>query len=268
MPIHYEVHGRTEPGARTLVLSAGLGGAGAFWQPQMAALTPHYRVVLYDHRGTGHNSGPLPDHYTIAAMADDVIEILDALDCKTCTFIGHALGGLAGLDLALRAEARLEALVLVNAWAKTEAQTRYCFSIRKDLLFHAGPAAYVRAQPLFLYPAPWLAQNQERLARDEAHGIAHFQGQDTLLKRIGALESFDVTSQLGDIKIPTLVAASRDDLLVPWTASRILADGLPAARLWVTAEGGHGYTVTEPEIFNAGLLSFLKETASPPHPPA
>jgi aminoacrylate hydrolase len=257
--MHYEVHGSADA-AETVLLSAGLGGAGAFWTPQIAALAARFRVVLYDHRGTGANAGPLPENYTITAMADDVIAILDALAIARCAFVGHALGGLVGLDLALRAPERLAKLVLVNAWARTDAQTKYCFAIRKDLLLHVGPEAYVRAQPLFLYPAPWLSQNQARLARDEAHGIAHFQGTDTLLKRIGALTAFDVTARLGDIRVPTLVAAARDDLLVPWTASTILAEGIPGARLWVTPEGGHGYTVTEPDAFNAGLIAFLTET--------
>jgi aminoacrylate hydrolase len=257
--MHYEVHGSADA-AETVLLSAGLGGGGAFWTPQIAALAERFRVVLYDHRGTGANAGPLPEGYTIGHMADDVVEILDALAIERCAFVGHALGGLVGLDLALRASGRLSKLVLVNAWAKADAHTLYCFAIRKDLLRHVGPAAYVRAQPLFLYPAPWLSQNQERLARDEAHGIAHFQGTDTLLKRIGALTAFDVTARLGDVPTPTLVAASRDDMLVPWTASSILANGIPGARLWVTPEGGHGYTVTEPDVFNAGLIAFLTET--------
>ena len=52
------------------------------------------------------------------------------------------------------------------------------------LLKHEGPAAYVRAQPIFLYPADWLAKNAERAAQEEAHGLAGFQGADTLRRRI------------------------------------------------------------------------------------
>ena len=255
--MHYEVHGEALSEG-TVLMSSGLGGAGSFWAPQLPALCRRYCVVTYDQRGTGRSAEPLPDAYSIAAMADDVTAILDELGIGRCYFVGHALGGLVGLDLALRRPERIGSLVLVNAWARGNAHTTRCFDVRRDLL-RIGPEAYVRAQPLFLYPAPWMARNAERLAREHEHAVAHFQGTDTLLKRIAALLAFDVADRLGEIACPTLVAAARDDLLVPWTASETLAAGIPGARLWVVAEGGHGFTVTEPEAFNAALRGFLAE---------
>lgn len=255
--MHHEITGRTDPAAETIVLSAGLGGAGAFWQPQMAALNARFRVISYDQRGTGRNTEALPDNYTIGHMADDVIAMLELLGISKCHFMGHALGGIVGLEVALRKPSLLSKLVLVNAWAKADSHTARCFAVRKHLLLNTGVEAYVQAQPIFLYPAAWLSQNAERVAQEEKHGIAHFQGADTMLKRIGALLAFDVSKRLNEIKVPTLVAVSRDDVLVPWTASQILADGLPNAELWMVPEGGHGFTVTQPDAFNARMLSFL-----------
>lgn len=241
-----------------MLLSSGLGGAGAFWAPQLDALSGRYRVVTYDHRGTNGSPGLLPEPYSIAAMADDVADVLDAVGAEQAHVIGHALGGIVGLELARRQPCRVESLVVVNGWVRAGAHTRRCFDVRRDLLRGSGPEAYVRAQPLFLYPAAWMEAHAERLAREDAHGVAHFQGSATLLARIEALLAFDATGWLGEVRCPVLVAASRDDLLVPWTASEAVAAGLPDARLWTVPEGGHGFTVTQAGPFNEAVLEFLE----------
>lgn len=248
----------TGTGREAVVLSAGLGGAAAFWAPQRAALEKHFRVVAFDQRGTGRNTEVLPDGYSIGHMADDVVAVLDAAGIESAHLLGHALGGLVGLEIARRHPARLGRLVAVNAWARVDRHSERCFDIRLGILHAQGPAAYVAAQPLFLHTAPYMSAHHERILAEVAHGTAHFQGAGNLLKRIGALRAFDVRGDLSRITAPVLVAASRDDLLVPWTASQALADGLPDAVFWLTPEGGHAFTVERPEVFNPVLLDFLR----------
>src|SRR6202171_860276 len=98
------------PGAETVLLSAGLGGTAGYWTPQLAALRERYRVVTYDQAGTGRNRRDLPADHSISAMADEVLAVLDATATPACHFVGHELGGLAGLDLAPRRIARLRSL--------------------------------------------------------------------------------------------------------------------------------------------------------------
>lgn len=261
--MHHEITGQATP-AEAVVLSAGLGGTTAFWAPQREALERHFRVVLMDQRGTGRNAEPLPAGYTIRHMAEDVLEVLDAAGIERAHLVGHALGGLVGLELARCAPQRLRRMVLVNAWARVDRHSERCFDIRIAMLQSQGPAAYVAAQPLFLHTAPYLSAHHEHILAEVARGTEHFQGADTLLKRIGALRGFDARADLAGMTTPALVAASRDDLLVPWTASRDLAAGLPAAEFWLTPEGGHAFTVEQPEPFNTAMLNFLRGGSTAP----
>ena len=253
--LRYEVHG--PPGAPPVVLSAGLGGLGHYWRPQLPALVREHRVILYDQRGTGANPGPVSCPCTIADMADDVAAILDSCGVTAAHFVGHALGGLIGLDLALRHPGRLRSLTVVNGWARLDTHTARCFAVRRALLEAGGAAAYAHAQPIFLYPSAWLSANPDRVAAEEAHGVAHFQGAETLLARIDALSRFDVSGQLDRIATPALVLAARDDVLVPFTASEKLAAGLRKATLTVMPGGGHACNVTEPASFDRILAGFL-----------
>jgi aminoacrylate hydrolase len=97
--MHFEVHGQTRPEAETILLSSGLGGSGSYWAPQMEMLGQHFRVVTYDHRGTGKTGGEVPETGGISAMADDVLEIASSLKLEKFHVMGHALGGLIGLIL-------------------------------------------------------------------------------------------------------------------------------------------------------------------------
>ncbi len=54
--LYYEEHGRAD--GVPLILSAGLGGSGNYWLPNLDALARYHRVVLYDHRGTGRSDQP------------------------------------------------------------------------------------------------------------------------------------------------------------------------------------------------------------------
>ncbi len=257
MTVYFEVHGRNEPDAQTILLSSGLGGSGAYWAPQMEMLQRHFRVVIYDHRGTGRTGGEVQQDGGISAMADDVLEIASELNLEAFHFMGHALGGLIGLDIALRKPGLIDRLVLINAWSKADAHSGRCFDTRISLLENSGVEAFVKAQPLFLYPAVWMSENAERLARDDAHGIAHFQGRDNVLRRIAALRAFDVDERLGEIENRTLVVAAKDDLLVPYTRSLRLIEGLPNAELIVFDEGAHAVNITDAARFNTGLEKFL-----------
>lgn len=251
--VYYEIHGR--PDAPAVVLSSGLGGSAHYWKPQIPALAQHFRVIAYDQHGTGRSGGTVPEGYAIGDMAAEVVSMLDSIGIERCHFIGHALGGLIGLQLAVDRPALLDRLVVVNAWARTHAHTLRCFAIRKSLLLNAGPEAYVRAQPLFLYPAWWLADRQDWLAEQDEAGIAHFPPTETVLRRIAAVEAFDLDPT--GISVPTLVVAARDDVLVPCTCSVALADALPNAELVLLDQGGHACNITDPTSFDTMVGQFL-----------
>ncbi len=255
--MHYDIHGLTAPDAPTIILSSGLGGSGSYWAPQIAALGERYRLITYDHTGCGKTGGTVPEDGGIRAMADDVLTIADALELERFDFIGHALGGLMALDIALRQPGRISKQVLINAWSKADPHSGRCFDVRIELLEKSGIPAFVKAQPLFLYPAIFMAENPERMAAEEAHAIAHFQGKTNILRRIAALRAFDVDAQLASIETPTLLIATRDDLLVPYSRSQRLAEGLPNATLHLSDFGGHAVNVTYPDAFNQTVLDFL-----------
>jgi aminoacrylate hydrolase len=253
--IWYEWHGPA--GGEVLILSPGLGGSANYWAPNLAAFAARYRVLLYDHRGTGRSDRALPSTVSVEDFADDVLQLMDALGLARASFIGHAAGGVTGLALALRSPERLDRLVVVNGWASPDPHFLRCFEARLALLRNSGPEAYVRAQPIFLYPANWSSEHSAEIDAELPAQMAHFPDAATVEKRVAALAAFDIADRLGEIALPVLVVGAKDDMLVPPRAAVALADGLPNAALGMPAFGGHACNVTYSDNFNAFVLGWL-----------
>jgi aminoacrylate hydrolase len=245
-----------------VLLSAGLGGHGAYWKPQVSSLAArNFRVILYDHRGTGASErAPLPSPYGGRNLALDIARILDGLELDSAHIVGHAAGAVAGLQLALCQPEKVKSLVAVNGWAVADRHFKRCFEIRSAIYDAGGPRAYLRAQPLFLFPADWIADHLDELDEQAAHHVAGFQDEATLKARIGALAGFDISRELGGIRCPVLVIGSEDDMLVPVRCSRELANGLPDATLVLMPRGGHAVNITEAPAFDSHLIGFLEKS--------
>ncbi len=123
--------------APIVVLISGLGGSGSYWLPQLAVLEQEYQVICYDQRGTGNNPDTLEEDYSIAQMAAELHQALVAAGIERYAVVGHALGALVGMQLALDYPASLTVLVSVNGWLRINAHTRRCFQVREQLL-HSG----------------------------------------------------------------------------------------------------------------------------------
>lgn len=245
----YEWHGPED--GEALILSPGLGGTGSYWAPNLAALSGRHRVLVYDHRGTGR-SGILPDGpVSIAAMAADLAALIDELDIRSPSFVGHAIGGLIGLELG----SVLARRVIVNGWPRLDPHTERCFEARLALLRSSGPEAYVRAQPIFLYPAGWSSMNSGMLDIEAEHQLERLPSAGTIEKRIAAARAFELRP--GPAR-PTLLVAAADDVLVPAHCSELLAGELADATVALLQWGGHACNVTDPDAFNRLVLKFLR----------
>ena len=248
----YEWHGPED--GEVLILSPGLGGSADYWAPNLPALAQHYRVLTYDHRGTGRSDRALPDPVSIEAMAEDLYALIRTLGVELPYFVGHAVGGLIGLELDA-SHAAFKKLVIVNGWARIDPHTERCFDVRLELLRNSGPQAYLRAQPLFLYPASWISTHSDALDAEAEQQLAHFPPAGTIEKRIAAARAYRIRL---DATCPILILGSADDMLVPAHCAQILKDELRNSTVATMDWGGHACNVTCPSQFNRIVLDWLE----------
>jgi aminoacrylate hydrolase len=247
-----------DEGLPPLVLSSGLGGRSDYWEPNIGSLSEEYRVLVYDHRGTGQ-SEPTDDS-SIAAQAQDLINLLVELDLDEApAFVGHAFGGLIGLEVAMRQPDVIGRIMVVNGWASLDPHTARCFDVRETLLRDSGPVAYLKAQPLFLYSPAWISAHSADLAEWESEAAAHFPPTETVVARIAAARAWNPgPARLGTIEARVMCLSTEDDALVPAETSKALADLIPNALVASMAWGGHAVNVTRPDEFNARVVDWIR----------
>ena len=251
--LYYEREGEGFP----VVFITGLTGYANYWSDQVPGFARNYSVITYDHRGVGQSDLKCASN-VIERLAADVIGLLDALGIAKAHVIGHSAGGAVAQVLAIEHPQRVAGTVLVAGWTKPDAYFRRFFGLRKELLSRLGASAYLQANTLFLYPAAYIAANNEKLRQREAQLLAHSPSPETIASRIDAIMAFDRTADLGSIRTPVLVLATQDDIVTPAYFSEDLARRIPGAEAKFFPQGGHDFPQVVPREFNQAVLPFLQ----------
>jgi aminoacrylate hydrolase len=251
--LYYEEAGRGEP----VLLVPGLSGRGSFWASQMADLARDFRVVVHDHRGTARSTHSRM-RYSVEQMADDLLRLTDALGIDAAHVVGHSTGGAIGQVLALEHPRRVRSLVLSATWAGPDPYFRRLFESRKGVLLGQGVEAYVRASALFMSPPAWISANDALLEEQHRAALAEAAPVEVTASRIDAILRHDRRTQLGAIRVPTLVIVAQDDIITPRFYSDELASRIPGAKLVVLDAGGHAAPNVSAAAYNAAVGAFLR----------
>ena len=253
--IYYEVHGSGPP----LLLAAGLGGAGTYWNEQIQPFARAHTVVVYDQRGTGRSTH-VPVR-SIEELAGDTLALLDALKLDRIHYVGHSTGAAIGQSLALDQPGRLASLVLYATVHRSDPFRRRMWHMRKEVLARMDPKAYAQLTSLVLYPPAWIAANDARLAEEETIAERMLSKPEVMASRIDAILAHDRAGELASIRTPTLVLCARDDLMTPAYFSEDIARRIPNSQLVLLDGGGHACSKTKPEEFNRHVLGFVAQHA-------
>ena len=170
--IHYEVHGSGPP----LILTHGYSSTSGMWQGQIAALSRHYKLVLWDMRG--HGQSDYPDDvaaYSEALTVADIAALLDAVGAEKAIVGGLSLGGYMSLAFYRSHPERVRALLIIDtgpgfkkddardAWNKRAHETAARFDSEGLAVLKSLSAERARAYRRLSWPTPMPAA--ESIAR-------------------------------------------------------------------------------------------------------
>jgi len=266
------------PDAKTVVFIHGLGSYLKFWRAQLDVFQQQgYRVIAVDLPGYGKSDKPGTFPYTMEAMADAVLELVDTLGLDKPVLAGHSMGGQTSLSYAIRYPDSLSALVLASpagfekfswkekAWFARAMSSEFIKSAPESSIWGS-----VR-QANFMHWRPeleWLIEERVRLAKSpefDAYAYAN-------VRTVRGLSNNDfVRDNLHRVTVPTVIIYGTDDRLIPspflhgGEARGIMEYGashIPGAKL-VALEGcGHTVQMDCPERFNEAAFAFVRDAAA------
>jgi proline-specific peptidase len=243
----------------------------------LRTLAKQFTLVFYDHRCNGRSVGMAASTMTWDNLTADAEALRKALGFDRWALLGHSFGGMVALEYALRYPKSLSHLILLDTcadsrWVQQNAPNVLAkrgyrpSTVETARRFYNGQitpkemipsvmkftgAYYHHLGPLQL--AHELIMGLNAKSRPEAFIFGHSQ----------LLPGWTVMDRLGEISVPTLVAAGRDDFLFPPEHQEELAAGIPGARLKIIERAGHNpQSERQGEVIEM-LWRFLSTTPEP-----
>jgi pimeloyl-ACP methyl ester carboxylesterase len=259
----------------------GVGLHGDGWLPQTNALAHHCLCLTFNNRGidlpplsaTGQTrpATPLPfgAPITIQQMAADTLALMDSQNWPSAHLVGHSLGGLVAIHIALAHRQRVRSLSLLCTFA--DGRTAVKLTPRMfwlGLRSHIGPRTARRNAFLQIVMPPDFLKSADKAAL--AKSLEPLFGHDLadhppiVGPQLEALRNYNATPRLHELAdIPTLIlSAAHDPISRPKDAGRILAQKIPGARHQEFPDASHGLPIHFADRVNALLLEHIQQAQS------
>jgi 3-oxoadipate enol-lactonase/4-carboxymuconolactone decarboxylase len=223
------------PGLPLLLCGPSLGtSVTALWSQVAERLGDTFHVVGWELPGHG-TAKPATQAFTVAELAQGVIDLVDSVRGGTFHYAGDSMGGVVGLQLLLDHASRLRSATLICTGAKIG--TRQTWSERAELVRSSGTPVMVEPSA-----AGWFAPGFVERRPDVSAALLHsLQDADRISYAwtCEALGDFDVRSRLSEISTPVLAVAGGADERTPVDSLREIAHGVPRCGLVVLDEVAH-----------------------------
>jgi non-heme chloroperoxidase len=263
--IYFKVWGTGRP----VVFSHGWPLNADSWESQMLFLAANgYRCIAHDRRGHGRSSQPWNGH-DMNTYADDLAELMDALDVRGAALLGFSTGGgEVARYIGRHGTRRVSKVGLISAvppiMVKTDSNPgglplEFFDGVRAASIANRSQLYKDLASgPFFGFNRPGATVSQGLIDSFWMQGM--MAGHKATYDCIKAFSETDFTEDLRKFDVPTLVVHGDDDQIVPIGAAAMnSAKLIRNATLKVYKGAPHGLTDTHKEQLNTDLLAFLKE---------
>lgn len=262
--LYYERHG--EPGGEPVLLIQGLSGSHASWRaPFLDALGPGLDLIVYDHRGVG-TSGAIDGPFTIADLAGDAAELLDALELERAHVVGISMGGMVAQELAAAHPERLRTLTLGCTYpgGPDARLTDRDVVQRMVTSFASGDPDVILRASFEINVSPAYAATPGTWEAFRENALEVRVPVPVLFEQLRATGAHDASDRLGGLTMPTLVIHGDQDTVLDVSNGELIARLVPGARLEILPGIGHLFWIEDPATSAALVRGHVTADAAAP----
>lgn len=241
----------TGNGPETILFAHGFGCDQHMWRLVAPAFEDRYKIVLFDHVGAGGSMLSFYDQSKYADLrgyANDILEIIEALELEQVIFVGHSVSALMGVIAAVINPALFKRLILVapspayindndykGGFTRSQIEELLESMDNNHLGWSMSVAPMVMGNPDREYLGAELANSFCRTDPDIARHFAR----TTFLS--------DERAILSRLEVPSLILQCSDDVIAPDTVGQYMHEQMESSTLVVLKATGHCPNLSAPE---------------------
>jgi sigma-B regulation protein RsbQ len=250
-------------GSQPMLFAHGFGCDQNMWRFVAPAVADDYRVVLFDYIGSGKSDIAAYDaqrYSTLDGYAQDVLDVIHALDLHDVIFVGHSVSAMVGVLAANREPERFARLIMIGPSPRyvNDAPAYTGGFERSDIeqLLETMDKNYI-GWANFLAPAIMKNPDRPELGEELAES---FCSTDPVIARRFAEATFfsDNRADLARVRVPSLVLQCSDDMIAPSGVGEYVHRETPGSTLRTMRATGHCPQMSAPDETIALMREYLE----------
>lgn len=250
--MYYQIIGEGFP----LVAVMGLDANMDWWLKETQdELSRRYKLIIFDNRGAGRSDAPEQEAYTIPQMASDTIALLDELGINEFYLLGVSMGGMISQQIALDYPNRVKKLILGCTYCSTINSVRPPVDLKTMMKDPQKPTPQELLK--LLYPMKYIIFNLDKIKIFGQRAAISPTTPKSHERHFNGILQFDLSEQIKNIDIPTLIMVGEKDILIHPENSRILNQHIKNSKLVSFKDCGHGFWMQDEKKVIKNIIEFL-----------
>lgn len=237
-------------GDETILFAHGYGCDQRIWKSVAPAFEKDYEVVLFDHVGAGHSDLSKYDrtkYSTLWGYADDLAEIVEALDINGAVFVGHSVSTMIGILAAIKNPKLFKRLILIGPSPCYFNEMGYDGGFSYDAINQMLQQVDTNYESWAKAMVPIIMGNSDRPALSQELLETFCQNQPDIARHFAYVTFLaDHRSDLPKLDLPSLILQCSQDSIAPLSVGHYLNRELRHSELVILNATGHCPHVSAP----------------------